>query len=323
MKALKRLVCCILCAVLLCACTAPATQTDNSQPETQQQTHPTIDPNTPLSDGKTLKLLAITSSFGLNTTQLLYDIAVAEGCTDVVVGRLYASGCTLEKHVNWAGSNEAGYIYTKNTSGKWETTEGATMLFGLQDEDWDIIFIQQSAAQAGRIDSYKDYIDQLMTYVQANKTNPNARFVWNMTWAYQANSDQRVFIETFNSDQNYMYECIVNATKEKVVPRNDFTAIIPSGTAIQNARTSYFGDHLTKDTYHLNSLGRAIAGYTLFSTLTGKPLTEVNLTNITKAMSHDTEVYLLTDKDKEVIIESVNNAISNPFQVTNSAYPTT
>ncbi len=322
MKTLKCLVCLILCAVMLCACAAPATQADNTQTETQAQTQPTIDPNTPLSDGKTLKLLAITSSFGLNTTQLLYDIAVAEGCTDVVIGRLYYSGCTLERHVNWAKSNEAGYIYTKNNSGKWETIENATMQFGLEDEDWDVIFIQQSAAQAGQIDSYQDYIDQLMEHLQANKTNPNARFIWNMTWAYQADSDQKVFIEKFNSDQMYMYECILNATKEKVVPRTDFHSIIPSGTAIQNARTSYIGDHLTKDTYHLNSLGRAIAGYTLYSVLTGKPLTEVNLTNITKAMSSDTEVYLLTDKEKQVIIESVNNAIANPFQVTNSAYPT-
>ena len=97
----------------------------------------------------------------------------------------------------------------------------------------------------------------------------------------------------------YMYECIVNATKEKVVPRTDFTAIIPSGTAIQNVRTSYIGDNLTKDTYHLNSLGRVIAGYTLYSVLTGEPLTQINLTNVTKAMSSDTEVYLLTDKEKE------------------------
>jgi hypothetical protein len=141
-----------------------------------------------------------------------------------------------------------------------------------------------------------------------------------MTWAYQANSDQAVFLDTFKSDQMYMYECIVNATKEKVVPRTDFTAIIPSGTAIQNVRTSFIGDNLTKDTYHLNSLGRVIAGYTLYTVLTGEPLTQINLTNVTKAMSNDTEPYLLTDKEKVAIIESVNNAIASPFTVTNSTY---
>jgi hypothetical protein len=287
----------------LCACTTPATQTGSTTTQTQPQ--PTIDPNAPLSDGKALKLLAITSSFGLNTTQLLYDIAVAEGCTDVVIGRLYASGCTLEKHVNWANSNHAGYIYTKNNSGKWQTTENVNMQYGLEDEDWDVIFIQQSAAQAGQIDSYQDYIDQLMKYVQANKTNPNARFVWNMTWAYQADSDQKVFIDTFKRDQKYMYDCIVGAVQEKVVPRTDFNAIIPSGTAIQNARTGRLGDTLTRDGHHLNDMGRLIASYTWYAVLDGQPLQTLNVDRIAT-----------TQQDKEMVVAAVNAAVANPYTVT-------
>ena len=316
---MKRILSLILCAVtlLLCGCAAAP---QNALSTDTVDTQPTIDPNAPLSDGKTLKLLAITSSFGLNTTQFLYDIAVAEGCTDVVVGRLYASGCTLEKHVTWSKDSTPGYTYTKNDSGNWQTIEAATLMYGLQDEQWDIIFIQQSAAQAPIIESYGNYIDQLMEFVQANKTNPNARFVWNMTWAYQGDSDQPVFVETFKSNQMAMYNAILEATKQHVVPRTDFTAIIPTGTAVQNARTSYFGDTLTKDTYHLNNLGRAIAGYTLYSVLTDKELTEINLGPIS---SYDVpEVLQLTDADKQVIIEAVNAAIKNPYEVTPSTYTT-
>lgn len=315
---MKRMLSLILCAatLMLCGCTVAS---QNGKPtETAADPQSTVDSNMPLSDGKTLKLLAITSSFGLNTTEFLYDIAVAEGCTDVVVGRLYASGCTLEKHVTWLKDSTAGYTYTKNDSGNWQTIEAATLMYGLQDEDWDIIFIQQSAAQAPIIESYGNYIDQLMEFVQANKTNPNARFVWNMTWAYQSDSDQTVFTETFKSDQMAMYNAILDATKQHVIPRTDFAAIIPTGTAVQNARTSYFGDTLTKDTYHLNNLGRAIAGYTLYSVLTGKELTEINLGPIS---SYDLPQKLeLTDGDKQVIIEAVNAAVKEPFQVTPSAY---
>ena len=320
MKTLRRILSLLLCPAILtlCACAGPG---NNGSELTSSTPEETIDPNAPLCDGKTLKVLAITSSFGLNTTQLLYDIAVAEGCTDVVVGRLYGSGCTLKKHVENAQSNAAYYEYTKNNSGKWDKMESATMLYGLQDEDWDIIFIQQSAAQAGIADSYENFIDTLMEYVQANKTNPKARFVWNMTWAYQSDSEQAVFVETFNRDQMYMYNTIVDIVKEKIVPRTDFDAIIPSGTAIQNARTSFFGDTLTRDTFHLNGLGRAVAGYTMYATLTGKPLTQVNLTEITKVMVGDTQPLTLTDADKQVIIEAVNNAIDNPYSVTQSKYP--
>ena len=315
---MKRIFSLLLCVsmVLLCACGAAPQNTQTG--ETTGSTQETIDPNTPLSDGKTLKLLAITSSFGLNTTQFLYDIAVAEGCTDVVVGRLYASGCTLEKHVAWSKDSTPGYTYTKNSTGQWETVEAANLKYGLQDEDWDIIFIQQSAAKAPLVDSYQDYIDQLMEFVQANKTNPNARFVWNMTWAYQGDSDQAVFTDTFKSDQMAMYNAIVEATKEKVLPRTDFAAIIPTGTAIQNARTSYFGDTLTKDTYHLNNLGRAIAGYTMYAVLTGQELTQINLGEVN---SYDIKGSLiLSDSDKQVIIEAVNAAIREPHQVTQSSY---
>lgn len=299
---MKKILCLLLCAVMLM--TVGCAKQDGPVGE-----------NTLLKDeGKTLKLLAITSSFGVNTTEFLYDIAKAEGCTDVVVGRLYFGACTLKRHVNNANSNNPEYTYYKNNSGEWITKEGVAMLEGLQDEDWDIIFIQQSAAQAALVDTYEDYIDQLITYVNANKTNPDAKFIWNMTWAYQGDSQQEVFVENFGSDQMAMYQAIVDTTKEKVVPREDIAAIIPSGTAIQNARTSYFGDILTEDTYHLSELGKVIAGYTLYSVLVDKPLETISLTQVSGGLE-------LTDSNKEVIIDAVNNAVKTPFEVTQSAYP--
>jgi hypothetical protein len=322
MKQTKRIFALLLCALLmvslLCACSKePAKE---KEPE-QVETHPTVDPNAPLCDGKTLKILAVTSSFSLNTTELLYHVAKAEGVENVIVGRLYASGCTLQQHVEAAKTGSNFYQYTKFTdesNGQRVLMEGIPLEYGLKDEDWDIIFVQQGAAYAPIASSYGTYLDELMPYLQENKTNPNARFVWNMTWAYQGNSDQTVFVKTFNSNQMAMYESILSATKEKIVPRTDFAAIIPTGTAVQNARTSYFGDTLTKDTYHLNNLGRAIAAYTVFSILTGKELTEVNLGPVN---CYDLPQNLeLSDSDRQVIIESVNNAIKTPWEVTPSAF---
>lgn len=317
-RILSLLLCLLLVATLACACTK---QPEEEKEPEQMDTQPTVDPNAPLCDGKTLKLLAVTSSFGLNTTELLYHVAKAEGVEHVIIGRLYASGCTLQQHVEAAQSGSNFYQYTKfddANNGQRVVMEGIPLEYGLKDEDWDIIFTQQGAAYAPIVKSYGDYIDQLMPYLQENKTNPNARFVWNMTWAYQGDSTQKVFAETFSSDQMAMYESILSATKEKVVPRTDFAAIIPTGTAVQNARTSYFGDTLTKDTYHLNNLGRAIAAYTVFSILTGKELTEVNLGPVN---CYDLPQNLeLSDSDRQVIIESVNNAIKNPWEVTPSVY---
>ena len=322
MNRFRKMLSLTLCAatIMLCGCvSAPA-----STPQTTTVTEETVDPNTPLSDGKTLKLLAITSSFGLNTTQLLYDVAKAEGCTNVVVGRLYGSGCTLEMHVNNANTNANYYEYTKisdDTNG-WNQINAASLKYGLQDEDWDIIFIQQSAAKAGIEASYGDYIDQLMVYVQENKTNPKARFVWNMTWAYQGDSTQPVFVTEFKSNQMDMYQTIVDITKDKVLPRKDFDRILPTGTVIQNARTSAFGDHLCRDTFHLNNYGGILAAYGMYAVLTGQELTQIHLDAVAASKNGiggaEQILVPLTENQKAIIIESVNNAIKNPFAVTES-----
>ena len=325
MKTLKRILSLLLCPVMLlplCACggtpaetTAPETTAGATEPTGYV---PAVDPKTPLSDGKTLKMLCITSSFGLNTTQLLYDIAKDQGAENVVIARLYYSGCKLSQHVEFLTTDKPAYTYTKNSDGKWATTNDVTMYYGLKDENWDIIFLQQGAHHAGLVNTYGDYIDTILEYVCEHKTNPNARFVWNMTWAFQQDADNNTFNTSYNKSQMTMYNMILDTTKEKIVPRTDFGAIIPSGTAIQNARTSYFGDTLTKDTLHLNNLGRVIAGYTAWATLTGKTIEQINLPPVN---SYDLPDYLLlTEADKAVIMESVNNAMANPWEVTPSVY---
>lgn len=315
MNPLKKILSLILCPMLLlpfCACTQP-----DAQPSTEAE--PTVDPNAPLCDGKTLKMLCITSSFGLNTTELLYDIAKDQGAENVIIARLYVSGCKLSQHAQFAKTGEPAYQYTKNSSGKWEKMMNTTLLYGLQDEDWDIIFLQQGAHHAGLVHTYGDYIDEIMAFVQQNKTNPNARFVWNMTWAFQSDNTHEIFMTNHRGDQLVMYNMILDTVKEKVLPRDDFSAIIPSGTAVQNARTSYFGDTLTKDTLHLNNLGRVIAGYATWATLTGKPITQIDLPPV---HSYDLpEDVILSEADKAVIMEAVNNAIANPWEVTPSSYP--
>lgn len=275
----------------------------------------------PLCDGKTLKLLAVTSSFGLNTTEILYHIAKAEGVENVTIGRLYVSGCSLKMHKDYAASQEGVYQYTKfsdDNGGVRVKMEGMTLDYGLKDEDWDIIFVQQGATQAGNIDTYQDYLDSVMEYLKANKTNPNAKFIWNITWAFQHDNTYASFLGIYQRDQMTMYQMILDCVREKVVPRDDFELILPTGTAVQNARTSYFGDALTKDTLHLNNLGRAIAGYTVYAMLTGKELTEINLGPVN---CYDLPQNLeLSESDRLVIIESVNNAIRNPWGVTPSVY---
>lgn len=303
---MKKFLCVLLCIFLLCGCAAPAAE--ESAPTTTATTSQISDAL--LSDDNTLKVLAIGNSFSNNTTRFLYDIAKAEGVENIVLGRLHIGGCSLQKHVTCAKNNTPEYAYFKNTTGEWEKVENATLLYGLQDEEWDIITMQQNSGNSGLPDTYEPYLSQLIEYVNTNKTNPDAKLVWHMTWAYQQNCDQSTFANYANS-QDTMYQCIIEANRQKIVCSSAFSAIIPAGTAVQNARTSFLGDTLTKDGYHLNELGEFIGGYMWYATFTGKTLSEVKLDKIPGSIS-------LTEENKAVILEAVNNALLNPMEVTKS-----
>ena len=223
---MKRIIALLMTVLTLILCGCGSTESQPETVATTESTQPTIDPNAPLCDGNTLKMLVVTSSFGLNTTQFIWDIAKAEGAENVVVGRLYYSGCTLQRHADYAKTNSASYEYTKNTTGEWVKQENITLEYGLKDEDWDIIYLQQGAAAAPISSTYVRYLDEVMNYLQENKTNPNARFIWNMTWAYQGDSTQAVFI-SFGCNQMAMYQSILDATKEHIIPRTDFATFSP------------------------------------------------------------------------------------------------
>lgn len=103
----------------------------------------------------------------------------------------------------------------------------------------------------------------------------------------------------------------MNAVQTQVATKTEIIKIIPNGTAIQNTRSSFVGDSLTRDNYdHLTyDLGRYIAALTFVTTIA-----EVDLTTIDYAPTGLTTAYINVAK------ESVENAIKTPYAVTHSAY---
>ena len=303
---MKRLIAFFLCLTLvlgLCACGAAPITAETEPPSTNAPT--TI---------KTLKVLAIGNSFSVDAMQHLYTVAKSEGVEEIVLGNLYIGGCPLDKHAANAKSGEKVYKYYKNTTGEWQTYPSmVSLLEGVTDEDWDLITMQQGSAKSGIADEYQPHLDELVAFVEENKTNPEAKLYWHMTWAYQSDSDHSAF-PNYGNNQNAMYMGIVNSVQQAVEPTGYFETLLPVGTAIQNARTGFVGDTLTRDGFHLSDLGRAIASYTWYAVIDGQPLYAVNVDKI--------GAQKLTDAHKKLIIESVNNAIANPYAVTDSTVKT-
>lgn len=266
-------------------------------------------------DGK-LKILTIGNSFSDDTMEYMYQIASSAGVQNIELGNLYIGGCSLETHYKNAQSNSGSYEYRVNNSGTWSTTKNYKMLDAVQSNDWDFISFQQASGYSG-IESSYSYLDGLMDIVRENCISKDTRFVWNMTWAYQQNSSHGDFPK-YDKSQDKMYTMICETVQNQVLTNEKIEIVSPTGTAIQNTRKAYLGDHLTRDGYHLTlTYGRYIAGCTFFSALTSIDADKISFyPNGTDAQLKKT----MTSMDLSLIKESVQNAIKNPYQVTNSSF---
>lgn len=262
---------------------------------------------------KTLKILAIGNSFSQDAHRWLYQIAQDAGYEDIVVANLYWGGCSLWQHWQNAQNDYAGYEYQKNTTGDIEYIANVSIRTAVTDEEWDFITLQQVSGDSGRADTYNSDLTNLIDYVKRYARNSSVKLGWHMTWAYQSDSNHEDFGK-YGKDQMTMYNGIINAIQTKILTNNNFSFVIPAGTAVQNLRTSFLGDTLTRDGYHMSyQLGRYVVGLTWIYEICEQMGLDLP-THVTYTPSK-TEVppeYL------PAIHEAVGNAIKNPLSVTNS-----
>lgn len=260
------------------------------------------------------KVLFIGNSFADDTIEYAYSIAKDIGMENILIGNLYYGGCTLEEHLSFLNDTNPHYNFRMARSEKIiHSAEGDTpdtfIEEGVIYTDWDYIIFQQGSRDSGIPFKY-DNLPILIDYVKKLASNPNVIFGFNMTWAYASNSKNGGF-SSYSFNQEVMYKGILESIRTKVLPNKGIKFVIPNGTAIQNARTSFIGDNLTRDEAdHLSlDLGRYIAGLTFIATLT-----KVDVDKIKFAPAG-------LDKKKMLLAkESVKNAINNPFEVTRSRY---
>ena len=256
---------------------------------------------------KSIKILAIGNSFADNAMAFLHPILRALGYDEIVLANLYIGGCTLQTHTHNAANNLPAYTYRKNTSGKFVNVENVSISAALTDENWQFVTMQQASGVSGVASTYDT--QALKNYVFSIVDKSRTALLWHMTWAYQQDSTHPEFAN-YNHSQQQMYNSIIRCICDKIVTDNDFNGVICAGTAIQNARTSYLGDTLTSDGFHLNELGEFIAGLSWAATVTHGNFQELDVAKLPIKFS----------KYLDVAIEAVVAAQANPFEVTKSRY---
>jgi len=249
-----------------------------------------------------LKVLAIGNSFSEDAIEnYLFDLADAAG-EKIIIGNLYIGGASLALHEENSRENKAAYSYRKiNLSGQKAIIDDFTLSDGLADEDWDYISVQQVSLNSGQYEVVIQHLPQLVAYVRERA--PKAKIVYHQTWAYQHDSTHPGFVN-YERSQEKMHNAIVETT-QKISKLKNISTVIPSGTAIQNARTSSLDDTLTRDGYHLElTYGRFTAACTWYQKLFDLDVRK----NPYKPDS-------ISELQAKIAKEAAYQAVKKPFQV--------
>ncbi len=223
-------------------------------------------------NARTLRILAIGNSFSRDAIeQNLHELALAGGDT-AVIGNLFIGGCSLERHAGNIRDDRHDYVYRKiGADGKRIERTKVSIADALADDKWDYVSLQQASSFSGLFEKYEPYMPGIMKYVK-ERTPKKCKIILHQTWAYQNGAGNTGF-RYYDRDQLKMYRAIVEANN-RAARTWKIKTVVPSGTAIQNARTSFIGDNMNRDGYHLDyGHGRFTAACAWYEKLFGKDVT--------------------------------------------------
>ena len=256
-------------------------------------------------NARVVKVLSIGNSFSQDVVeQHLFELANAENTT-LIIGHLYIGGCSLKKHLANVRGEKAAYSYRKiGKDGNKVVTPKISIQYALADEKWDYVMVQQVSGLSGVYASFGKYLPEYLATLRS-LTPYKPKFLLMQTWAYQSDSDHDSF-SIYNYDQMTMYKAVVESYCKVFNDKQyKFHALIPNGTAIQNART-YFGDKMTRDGYHLDKrVARYIGACTMCEVLLGKSV-----------LGNKYKPDWLSDEEARFAQKAAHAAVAKPNKIT-------
>lgn len=270
-------------------------------------------PNYPLpQQPDTLRILGIGNSFTDDGMMYLPELLEAAGIRNVVLGRLYIGGCSLERHCREYEGDGRAYTYSKSVQNRWVTvSKAAALREGIADEPWDVVVLQQVSGKSGMYATYRPWFDRLVGIVRWYCPNAGACIAWQQTWAYARQSRHGDF-GRYDRNQRLMYDAITAAVEE-LLRESSVEVVVPTGTAVQYLRDTTPCDSLdlTRDGYHLDlRRGRYTAACTWFQALVAPALRTTVAGNSCRM---EGTPYGLTDEEAAACQRAARRACIRPF----------
>ena len=258
------------------------------------------------------KVLMIGNSFSDDTVYFAKRIANSYGIS-LDIYDAYIAGCTIDQHNTNINNGSATYSMRSTNDSSWVYANDKTLVEIINYRTWDVVTFQQASAQVGRSDSYSN----LTNLVNAVRTRVGSgpKFYWYQTWAYDKEyHDANDYFAYFNNDQIAMYNAINTCYQNQVASTGLFDKLIPGGTAIQNMRTSYMKDTISRDGKHVSTIhGRYLLGLNFIS-----HVLDINL-DMSPCSYKPTQA---SDDYKTLCYEAVRNAFKAPLVCTSSVHTT-
>ena len=287
--------------------------------------------------GNSLSLDAADNSGG-GTASILYDIikSMLGENSYVEIATLYSGARTAAWHATMARDECAAYqfsVISDDTDGKWRVVSNScTSKYGLEYADWDVVTIQPYGNETltgvddtttGISNSYKDdeflpmsvSLPFLLDYIK--EYSENSEIYYYLTWA----SSQSAWMNTGANNYSTMVDVALVASAHSGEV-GSFSGVIPVGTAIQNARSTYLSllrydnssdvqKNLQRDGVHLSlHVGRYIAALTFAELLVPQSMRDADyeLPVITDSPTAGTLPIGYTEIAREAVNEAVASA---------------
>lgn len=205
-----------------------------------------------------LKILFIGSSFGVDTINYVGDIAHSYNF-NIVIGNLYVGASGIKDYITFYESDRKISYYKWGLNATvWENGT-STVKEALSDEAWDFVIIQNGAYQSADESTYwdqdekgnitKNYVSLFADIIDRCCLFSHPVICFNMTWAYSVyhtlsssqGSKDKWLSFGINQKQRQlgMYTELCRLAQKVLQHCPKVKFVIPSGTAVQNARGTF------------------------------------------------------------------------------------
>lgn len=220
--------------------------------------------NNPLPiNNETYKVLAFGNSFTNDKTAACGKFISSSGI-DINKVALYTATIGGSSLQTWRSAYDNDTLITEyaRKAGGISMNPASLTMKDILSQDWDVIIIQQLSNYSADFESIERDLPFFIKKFKQHCTNQKVAVAWHSVWSYTQDHNPGFWgIEGLKK---------ICETTQQVALRLGVDIIIPTGTAIQNARGVLSpkvngGNDLTRDGYHLQyGTGRYIAAATLF-----------------------------------------------------------